>query len=119
MEPVRTFRDLVVWQKAHCFVLDVYKVSQSFPPEECYGITGQLRRACVSVPTNIVEGQAKNTTKDFVRYLYIARGSLSECEYLLRLSLDLGYLPQTVYQSVESNRQEVAFLLSGLIRSLK
>jgi len=90
-EPARTFRDLIVWQKAHQFVLAAYKLSQRFPREELYGLTSQLRRAAVSIPANIAEGFKKKGQPDKARFMNIAQGSLEECRYYLILINDLGY----------------------------
>lgn len=90
MAPARTFRDLLIWQKAHHFVLHVYKETQKFPPDERFGITRQLRRSAVSIPANIAEGLVKRGTADKLRYLNIAQGSLEESRYYLILAGDLG-----------------------------
>jgi four helix bundle protein len=89
--PARSFRDLLVWQKAHEFVLGVYDRTEGFPKREMFGLTQQLRRAVVSVPANIAEGFKKQGTWDTLRFLNIAQGSLEECRYYLILSGDLGY----------------------------
>ena len=89
--PAKSFQDLIVWQKAHQFVLSVYHYSESFPKNEIYGLTSQLRRAAVSIPANISEGFKKKTRPDKARYLNIAQGSLEESRYYLILSKDLGY----------------------------
>lgn len=87
----KTFRDLIVWQKAHEFVLEVYKYTDFLPKGEIFGLTSQLRRAAVSIPANIVEGFKKQDQQDNARYLNIAQGSLEECRYYLILTSDLGY----------------------------
>lgn len=89
--PARTFRDLVVWQKSHGFVLAAYKLSKSFPRDEMYGLTSQFRRATVSIAANIVEGFKKQGQHDKARFLNIAQGSLEECRYYLILIADLQY----------------------------
>jgi len=89
--PARSFRDLVVWQKAHEFVLESYRLSRGFPREEQFGLTVQLRRAAVSIAANICEGFRKRSSADKRRYLNIAEGSLEECRYYLILAQDLGY----------------------------
>ena len=86
-----TFEDLVVWQKAHEFVLMTYRISESFPKTEMYGLTSQLRRAAISIPANIAEGFKKKSRKDKLRYFNIAQGSLAEVRYYLTLSTDLNY----------------------------
>ena len=89
--PAKNFQDLVVWQKAHQFVLSVYLYSEYFPKSELYGLTSQLRRSAVSIPANIAEGFKKKTRPDKARYLNIAQGSLEESRYYLILAKDLGY----------------------------
>ena len=89
--PARNFQDLIVWQKAHHFVLGVYRISKRFPREEIYGLTSQFRRAAISIPANIAEGFKKKGRPDKVRFMNIAQGSLEECRYYLILTKDLGY----------------------------
>ncbi len=90
-EPAKTFEVLLVWQKAHQFVLEVYKLTKGFPKSEIYGLTSQFRRAAVSIPANIVEGFKKRSKLDKVRFMNIAQGSLEESRYYLLLARDLGY----------------------------
>ena len=87
----KTFKDLIVWQKAHQFVLAVYRLTTGFPKAEVYGLTQQFRRAAVSIPANIAEGFKKRTKADKARFMNIAQGSLEECRYYLILAADLGY----------------------------
>jgi four helix bundle protein len=87
----KSFEDLIVWQKAHEFVLKVYEFTGKFPKEELYGLSSQFRRAAVSIPANIAEGFRKNGLKDKVRFYNIAEGSINECFYYIRLSSDLKY----------------------------
>jgi four helix bundle protein len=91
MQPARTFEDLIVWQKAHQFVLGVYQLTANFPKSEIYGLTSQFRRASVSIPANIAEGFKKKGDLDKVRFMNIAQASLEECRYYLILTQDLGY----------------------------
>lgn len=86
---MKDFRNLNVWEKAHQFVLGIYSVTEGFPKDELYGLTSQVRRAAVSIPTNIVEGSSRRSEKDFARFLQIGVGSASETEYLLILCYDL------------------------------
>lgn len=90
-KPAKPFTDLIVWQKSHEFVLEVYKYTQQFPKSELYGLTSQFRRAAVSIAANIAEGFKKRGKKDKVRFLNISQGSLEECRYFLILSKDLNY----------------------------
>jgi four helix bundle protein len=87
----KTFQDLIVWQKAHLFVLFVYRLSESFPRREIYGLTLQLRRAAISIAANIAEGFKKKTKPEKLRFMNIAQGSIEECRYYLILAKDLGY----------------------------
>ena len=91
MEAAKSFQDLVVWKKAHQFVLNCYGYTKKFPKEETYSLVTQLRRAAVSIPANIAEGFRKTSRADKARFLNIAQGSLEECRYYLILSRDLGY----------------------------
>jgi four helix bundle protein len=89
--PARSFRDLVVWQKAHAFVLAVYRYTEGFPEREKYGLSHPLRHAAVSIPANIAEGFGKRSQPEKARFLNMAEGSVEECRYYLILSHDLGY----------------------------
>jgi four helix bundle protein len=91
LAPAKSFEHLIVWQKAHQFVLGVYRLTDNFPRTEIYGLTSQLRRAAVSIPANIAEGFKKRGRADKVRFLNIAQGSLEECRYYLILAKDLNY----------------------------
>ncbi|MBI9052787.1 MAG: four helix bundle protein [Bacteroidales bacterium] len=87
-----SFKDLLVWQKAHQFVLEVYRITKDFPKDELYGLTSQFRRASVSIPANIAEGFTRKGEKDKLRFYNIAQGSLEECRYYIILSNDLSYM---------------------------
>lgn len=89
--PARSFRDLIVWQKAHQFVLAVYPFTATFPRQETYGLSMQMRRAAVSIPANIAEGFRRRGKADKARFMNIAEGSIEECRYYLILAKDLGY----------------------------
>jgi four helix bundle protein len=97
---MRDFRKYDVWKIAHELVLEVYTISKKFPNTEVYGITSQLRRSSVSVPTNISEGCGRSTDKEFARFLHIALGSAHEVEYLLQLSHDLSFISEIEYQDL-------------------
>jgi four helix bundle protein len=113
------WKDLKVWQKAHDLVLEVYRVTAKYPKEEAFGLTNQLRRAASSVPANIAEGQSKQSTKEYIKYLFNARGSLEEVRYFLLLSRDLDMIDTEVYQSLENDYETTSKMLNGLIKSLK
>ncbi len=93
-------------------------MSKSFPKNETYAITDQTRRAVTSVPANIVEGQSKNTTKEYLQFLYNARGSLEEARYFLLLTKDLGYLDNAIFESLETDSEALSRMLNKLIKSL-
>lgn len=112
------YHDLLVWKIADKFTLSIYKITQRFPESEKYGLTSQLRRAAVSVPANIVEGQARQTDKEFRRFLYISRSSLAECSYLLSLAWRLGYIENDRYHKLNDLCRRSAYLLDKFIRSL-
>ncbi len=101
------WRRLEVWQAADAFALDVYRATQRFPKEEVYGITSQLRRAVLSVPTNIVEGYSRRGDKELARFIDIALGSLAETKYLLSFSYKLGYLDEGAYQGLSNAAQRL------------
>jgi len=90
-KPARTFQDLLVWQKAHQFVLEIYAFTARFPKQETYGLSLQMRRAAVSIPANIAEGFRRRGKADKARFMNLAEGSVEECRYFLILSKDLGY----------------------------
>ena len=116
---MRDFRELKVWQKAHKFVLEIYKVTQSFPQEERYGLTSQLRRSAVSSPSNISEGCGYESDREFARYLEISAGSTSEAEYQLLLSRDLGYIKEDSYRALTNQAKEIKRMLHSFIKKLK
>jgi four helix bundle protein len=109
---------LIVWQKSHELVLKIYEATKDFPKEEQFGLTSQIRRAAVSIPSNIVEGKARGSNKDFKRFLLIARGSLEELKYQILLSNDLNYINEDTYKDLLNITKEVGRLLNGLMVSL-
>ena len=110
--PARSFKELIVWQKAHQFVLEIYRLTKNFPSDEKFGLTSQIRRAAVSVPANIAEGFPKKSTPDKTRFFNIAQGSLEEVHYYLILAKDLGYGHSNELMSLYD---EVGCLLNGYI----
>jgi four helix bundle protein len=108
------FTQLQVWQRAHQLVLSIYRYSGTFPKEERYGLTSQLRRAAVSVPTNLAEGAKRQSQADFARFINIAEGSLAESEYLVRLAHDLGYLSEDVAAPLVREADELSRMLYAL-----
>ncbi len=119
MSAIRSYRDLLVWQKAMNLVDLVYEITKSFPPDELYGLTNQLRRSSVSIPSNIAEGYGRHQTKDYIRFLSISSGSLYEMETQLEISRRQGYVDQEKYDEVISLSSEIERMLSSLINKLK
>jgi four helix bundle protein len=115
---VRNYQELIVWQKAMDLVEEIYAASKTFPREEVYGLTSQLRRAAVSIPSNIAEGQGRRTTADFIRHLSISYGSLRELETQTLIAARLRYLPVGRCQIILKMAGEVGRLLNGLMASL-
>lgn len=109
------WKDLVVWQKSHKLVIEIYKLTEIFPEKERFGLTQQIRRSAVSVAANIVEGKSRKTDKEFASFLYNSRGSLEETRYHLLLSRDLNYINPEDYEEVEKMAAEVSYLLNKLI----
>jgi four helix bundle protein len=111
----RPYTDLEVWQKCRELVADIYQLSASFPKDELFGLTSQIRRSAVSVPSNIAEGCGRNTTKDTLQFLFVARGSLYELETQLYLALDLKYLDQPNFDDALQLITTCKKLLNGFI----
>ena len=110
---------LQVWKLAHQLTLDVYRVSKQFPSSEKYGLTNQVRRSASSVPTNIIEGQGRQYKKEFIQFLYIAKGSLEEANYQLFLAKDLEYISNVEYVKLFDLCTRIKMMLYKLIKSLK
>ncbi len=113
------YKKLKVWEKAHRFALEVYRISSEFPKEETYGLTSQIRRSAFSTPLNIVEGHASNSKKEFSSFLNIANRSLVETEYLLEIVKELNFIEDTEYQRLERMRSEVGVMLNAFSRSIR
>ena len=113
------WKDLNVWKKSHELVLKVYKMISLFPDSEKYALSNQVKRAACSVPANIVEGHARKSSKEFIQFLYHARGSLEELRYYFLLSKDLCYLSHESYNELEAESLAVNKMLNGLIGSVK
>ena len=112
---IKHFTDLIVWQKSHQLVLDIYRMTSGFPSEEKFGLISQMRRTAYSIPANIAEGFKRQGAKDKIRFYNCAQGSLSEVFYFLILATDLKYTKANFQDNVE----EIEKLLAGLIRSIK
>lgn len=116
--PVQNYRELIAWQKAMDLVVRIYQITESFPKTETFGLTNQMRRAAVSIPSNIAEGQGRSTTKDFMHFLHIARGSLQELETQVIIAQRLEFITEAVHSELTTNICEIARILSGLLKSL-
>ena len=116
---MQDFRKLLVWKKSHALVLEAYRLSRDFPREEMFGLTSQLRRCAVSVPSNIAEGCGRGSDPDFARFLSIAMGSSSELEYQLLLAKDLGYVETISHEALEAKVIEIKRMLASLIQRVQ
>jgi four helix bundle protein len=116
---MKNFKELNVWLKAHQLVLAVYQVTKSFPSDELFGLTSQMRRAAASIPANIAEGCGRSSDAEFARFLYISFGSASELEYHILLAHDLGMLNEIDCGKLTENVIEIKKMLSSLIKKVK
>ncbi|WP_265428831.1 four helix bundle protein [Chryseobacterium sp. YIM B08800] len=114
-----SFKDLIVWQKSHAFVLEIYRISSAFPKEETYALTSQLRRAAVSIPANIAEGFTKKTLPNKLNYISHSEGSLQEVIYYLILAKDLNYINNIIFESTLNSCEEIGKLLNGYNKTIK
>ena len=115
---VKTYRDLLVWQKAMQLVTQIYSITKELPREELYGLISQIRRSSVSIPSNIAEGYGRNSRNDYLRFLQISMGSLFELQTQLEICLNLKYLPENNHSEMYEQSREVERMLSSLIRKL-
>lgn len=116
---VKSYRELIVWQKAMDLAVAIHPIAMSFPKAEMFGLTSQLNRAAVSVPSNIAEGQGRRTTGDFIHFLGIVQGSLNELETQVTLALRYDYVQEAVHDHLLQRSAEVGRLLNGLIEALE
>src|SRR3990170_2434220 len=116
---LKNYKELKVWQKSYQLCLDVYKITKSFPKEERYGLISQIRRAAVSVPSNIAEGYGRKTTPEYIHALYMAYGSCCELDTQIQLSGDLGYIKTEQIEELKESTREVERMLKALIKSLE
>jgi four helix bundle protein len=114
----RNWKDLIVWQSSHELVPEIYRLIHDYPADEKYALCDQMKRAAYSIPSNIVEGHAKQSRSEFKRYLYISRGSLEELRYFLLLSNELDYIGQSIYDDLESRCRKLSYQLNNFINSL-
>ncbi len=116
---MKDFKELLVWQKSHLLTLSVYKISKSFPKDERYGLTSQIRRSALSLPSNICEGCGRLSDKELAQFLVIASGSASELGYQLLLARDLEYISSFEYNPLEAQITEIQKMLNAFIKKLK
>jgi four helix bundle protein len=119
MGEIKTYRDLIVWQKSMTLVTSIYQATRRFPKEEIYGLSSQLRRAAVSLPNNIAEGHGRNSTRDYVHFLAIATGSLYELQTQIMISFNLGYLDKPLFQALDEPAREIERMIGSLVRRLR
>jgi four helix bundle protein len=117
--PKGSYRDLLVWKKAIALAKNLYHATHSFPTTERYGLNSQIRRAAISVASNIAEGQARDSTKEFIHFLHFAKGSLAELDTQCIISLELEYLTNEVYQNIYDDIAELQRMIHSLIQKLK
>ena len=116
---MQDYKTLKVWQKSHYLVLDVYEVSKSFPKEEMFALTTQLKRACYSIPSNIAEGCGKHSQADLAKFLQIRLGSANEVEYFFLLCRDLNYIEDNTYEGLVEKINEIRAMLIKLIQKVR
>lgn len=116
---IRSFEDLEVWQEAHKLTLEIYKITRKFPKGEQYGLASQLKRSASSIAANIAEGHSRDTTKEFVKFLFNARGSIAETESHLVLARDLKYITEGEFQGLRKRYKVLGKRTNALISSLK
>ena len=114
----RSFEDIMAWQKAHSFVLAVYKETKDFPEDERFGLTSQFRRAAVSIAANIAEGYKKLSKADKLRFFNISQGSLEECRYYCMLSRDLGYINEQTFMFLSEKNSDASYMLNSYIKGI-
>ena len=118
MEKTRSYKDLRVWQRSTDLAMEVYALSKNFPKDELYGLTSQIRRASISIPSNIAEGSERKANRDFLRFIRIASGSLAEVETQLYMALRFGYIAEEEYKNVQPLMAEIGRMLNGFANNL-
>jgi four helix bundle protein len=116
---VKSYRDLKVWQKAMLLAREIYSVTSGFPREELYGLASQMRRACVSIPSNIAEGHARGALREYIRYVSIAFGSIAELETQITLAMYCGYITEDTERSLLDGLREIGIMLRSMQASLR
>jgi len=116
---MKSYRDLIVWQKSMRLVTRIYLITKELPKNELYGLTSQIRRSSISLPSNIAEGYGRNSTNDYIRFLQIACGSLYEVQTQLEICRNLEYLSKELFNEIYEQSREIERMLNSLIRKLK
>lgn len=116
---IKSYRDLIVWQKSMQLVTDVYRLTRDLPKEEQYGLLSQIRRSAVSIPSNIAEGYGRKSTSDYIRFLQISRGSLYELQTQIEICLNLDFLSRQDFDDIYEKSSEIERMLNGLIKKVK
>lgn len=116
---MNTFRNLLIWQKSMALVTEIYQVTNSFPKEEIYGLTSQIRRSSISIPSNIAEGYGRNGNDDYLRFLNISISSLFEMQTQLEISFNLKYINEVQFNKINGDSREIERMLSAFIRKIK
>jgi len=119
VDKIRTYRDLIVWRKSMDFVASVYKLTSIFPPNELYGLSIQMRKCAVSIPSNIAEGYGRHSTQDYIRFLNIAMGSLYEIQTQIEISFNLQFISEVLYMPLYEKSRQIEILLRSLIEKIK
>ena len=119
MASINSYRDLLIWQKSFFLVIEIYKITSSFPKEELYGLTSQIRRTSVSIPSNIAEGFGRNSTGDYKRFLQISLGSLYELQTQVEICSRLNYLSNEHYTDIQQKAFELEKMINSMISKIK
>jgi four helix bundle protein len=115
---IKSYKDLIVYQKAYQLSLHIYRVTESFPKAEIYGLVSQMRRSAISIPANIAEGYRREHRKEYIQFLRIAQGSCGELETFITMSKDLGFIKEKDFEELENAQDEISRLLQALISAL-
>jgi len=118
-DKIKSFTDLITWQKVHVLAVGIYKLTEKFPQKEMYSLTDQMRRSATSISSNIAEGFSRQGKKEKIQFYYTAKGSLTELQNQLLIARDVGYLTKEIFNNIANQTVEVSKLLNGLIKSIK